>query len=186
MVTPAIRNRSTAADTQRKGEREDRLPRGTGVVRQPTTAAHRGRCALRCVGNVSALQLRRPISNGRGVGDAAPYGGSDRVCFSGAVRWSGVKGVCLSVTVMFHAATFVSLSPVGCTVLGAPRSRDRRGGLDADVRRERFYPRYPRCVNRALTDQRFIFRGHSPRTISMREGAHHLRHIPQPSLRAQP
>ena len=65
-----------------------------------------------------------------------------------------------------YAASSVTLLLVGCTVLGAPRSRDRRGGLDADVRPDRFYPRYPRCVNRALTDQRFIFRGHSPRTIS--------------------
>ena len=55
---------------------------------------------------------------------------------------------------------------VGCTVLGAPRSRDRRGRLDATVGPARFCPCFPRCINRALTDQRFIFRGHSPRTIS--------------------
>ena len=55
---------------------------------------------------------------------------------------------------------------IGCTVLGAPRSRDRRGRLDATVGPARFCPCFPRCINRALTDQRFIFRGHSPRTIS--------------------
>ena len=43
----------------------------------PATAAHRGRCALRRVGNVSALQIRHPSTNGRGVGDAAPYGGCE-------------------------------------------------------------------------------------------------------------
>ena len=68
-----------------------------------------------------------------------------------------------------YAASLVSQSPVGCTVLGAPWLRDCRGGLDADVRPDRFCPRYPRCVNRVLTDQRFIFRGHSPRTIGGRE-----------------
>ena len=34
--------------------------------------------------------------------------------------------------------------PVGCTVLGAPWSRDRRGNVGADGRRDRFYPRFPR------------------------------------------
>ena len=53
-------------------------PRRTWRVKPASTVdrrtAHRGRCALRRVGNVSALQIRRPLSNGRGVGDAAPYG----------------------------------------------------------------------------------------------------------------
>ena len=39
--------------------------------------------------------------------------------------------------VTFHAATSVALLYVGCTVLGAPRSRDCRGRLDADVRPDR-------------------------------------------------
>ena len=72
--------------------------------------------------------------------------------------------------VTFYVASSVALLPVGCTVLGAPWSRDRRAGLDADVRPDRFCPCFPRCVNRAFTDQRFIFRGHSPRTIGRRGG----------------
>ena len=43
-----------------------------------------------------------------------------------------------------YAATFDTLPPVGCTVLGAPWSRDRRGNVGADGRRDRFYPRFPR------------------------------------------
>ena len=62
-----------------------RWARGTGAVGRPT-AAHRGRCALRRVRKVSALQIRCPSSRGRGVEDAAPYGSCERVCFSGAVR----------------------------------------------------------------------------------------------------
>ena len=70
--------------------------RGGGRV-EPTSpvirrAAHRGRCALRRVGNVSALQLRHPSSNERGVEDAAPYGGCVWVGFSGAVKWTGSLG----------------------------------------------------------------------------------------------
>ena len=100
--------------------------------------AHQGRCALRCVGNVSALQIRRPSSNGRGVGDAAPYGLCDRVRFCGAVRCS------LPAPVTFHAATFVSLLPVRGGVLDAPRSDYCRGGLGAAVRRGRLHPRHLR------------------------------------------
>ena len=61
---------------QRKGKRGGEVARVTGVDGHPT-AAHRGRCALRRVGNVSALQIRHPLSNGRGVEDAAPYGGCE-------------------------------------------------------------------------------------------------------------
>ena len=66
---------------------------------------------------------------------------------------------------MFHAATFVSLLPVGCTVLGAPRLSDCRGNVGADGRRGRFCPRFPRRARLASTAQRMQFRGHSPRTI---------------------
>ena len=66
---------------------------------------------------------------------------------------------------MFHAATFVSLLPVGCTVLGAPRLSDWRGNVGADGRRGRFCPRFPRRARLASTAQRMQFRGHSPRTI---------------------
>ena len=64
-----------------------RWARGTGAVGRPT-AAHRGRCALRRVRKVSALQIRCPSSGGRGVEDAAPYGGCVWLHFSGAVRYS--------------------------------------------------------------------------------------------------
>ena len=73
---------------------------------------------------------------------------------------------------------------VGCTVLGAPRSRDRRGRLDATVGPARFCPCFPRCINRALTDQRFIFRGHSPRTISY--GRTDVVRRPRPGGRGSP
>ena len=52
--------------------------------------------------------------------------------------------VCLSVTIMFYAETFVSLPPVRGGVLDAPRSCDRRAALDASVRRDQLYPRFPR------------------------------------------
>ena len=91
-ATPNVRNRSTAADTQRKGERGGGVARETGVFRRPT-AAHRGRCALRRVGNVSALQLRHLSSSGRGVGDAAPYGLCVWVRFSGTVKYVGSLGI---------------------------------------------------------------------------------------------
>ena len=54
---------------------------------------------------------------------------------------------------------------VGCTVLGAPWPRDRRGGLGAPVRRDRQHPRHPRRACLASTAQRIQSRGHSPRTF---------------------
>ena len=56
--------------------------------------------------------------------------------------------------------------PVGRTVLGAPRSSDRRGGLAADVQRDQPLPRLIRCARLASITQRMQYRGHSPRTIS--------------------
>ena len=181
--TPAIRNRSSAADTQRKDGRVGGVALGTGVVRRPT-AAHRGRCALRCVGNVSALQIRCPSSNGRGVEDAAPYGGCDRVSFSGAVRCTDVECVCLSVTVMFHAETFVPQPPVRGGVLDAPRSRDHRGGVGADGRRDRLHPRLPRCAHLASITQRIQSCGRSPRTILY--GRSNVVRLPSPGGRGSP
>ena len=99
--------------------------RGTGAVRQPT-AANRGRCALRCAGNVSALQLRRPLSEGRGVGDAAPYG----LC---EMQVSAEREVQFITPVTFCAASPVTLSPVRGGVLDAPPLRD----WPARVRRRR-------------------------------------------------
>ncbi len=120
------------------------LPRPPGVDGWMTWV-HRGRCALRCVGNVSALQLRRPSSDGRGVEDAAPYGGCVWVRFSGAVRWARSLDV-VPAPVASYAARPVSLSAVRGGVLDAPRLRDRRGAVDADVERDRLYPRFQRCA----------------------------------------
>ena len=50
--------------------------------------------------------------------------------------------VCASVC--RDADTMVSLLPVRGGVLDAPRSCDRRGGVGADGRRDRWHPRYPR------------------------------------------
>ena len=71
----------------------------------------------------------------------------------------------MTASVTFHAETFVSLSPVGCTVLGAPWLRDCRGNVGADGRRARQHPRYLRCAHLASITQRIQSRGHSPRTI---------------------
>ena len=67
--------------------------------------------------------------------------------------------------VALYAASPVSLSPVGCTVLGAPWSRDRRAALDAPARRDQPRSRRPRCARLASTTPRMQSRGHSPRTI---------------------
>ena len=64
----------------------------------------------------------------------------DRVGFSGAARYI------LTAPVTLYAASPVSLLPVRGGVLDAPRSRECRGGLDADVRADRLHPRFPRCA----------------------------------------
>ena len=64
-----------------------------------------------------------------------------------------------------HAATSVSLPPVGCTVLGAPWPRDCRVSLAAVVWLDRLHPRHPRCARLASTTPRIQSRGHRPRTI---------------------
>ncbi len=48
--------------------------------------------------------------------------------------------------VTLYAATFDTHQLVGCTVLGAPWSSDRRGMSDADVERDRLRPRLMRCA----------------------------------------
>ena len=126
--------------------------------------AHRGRCALRRVGNVSALQIRCPSSCGRGVGDAAPYGVCVWVCFCGAARWADCLGI-VSTPVASYSARPVSLLLVGCTVLGAPWLRDRLGNVGADGQRDQWHPCFPRRVRLASTTQRMKSRGHSPRTF---------------------
>ena len=67
--------------------------------------------------------------------------------------------------VTLYAKTFVSQPPVGCTVLGAPWSRDRRGNVGADGRRDRLYPCFLRRACLASAAQRIRSRGRSPRTI---------------------
>ena len=64
----------------------------TQVVRKPRPGG-RGSPPLRRVGKVSACNRRRPLSGGRGVGDAAPYGGCVWVGFSEAVRQAGGLGM---------------------------------------------------------------------------------------------
>ena len=55
--------------------------------------------------------------------------------------------VCNDGASVYHDADIsVSLPPVRGGVLDAPRSRDRRGGLDAAVRPDQPHPRRPRCV----------------------------------------
>ena len=127
---------------QRKGERGGGVARRTDVACRPT-AAHRGRCALRGEAQCSATNLRCPSSNGRGVGDAAPYGVCVWVCFCGAARWADCLGI-VSTPVASYSARPVSLLLVGCTVLGAPWLHDRLGNVGADGRRDLLYPCLPR------------------------------------------
>ena len=71
----------------------------------------------------------------------------------------------MTAPVTFHAETFVSLVAVRGGVLDAPRSRDCRGWLGADVWRGRLYLRQPRRASLASTAPRMQYRGRSPRTI---------------------
>ena len=84
----------------------------------------------------AAPTLHQPLSHGAERRDSSP--------FRGAEGWGGDCHLCASV---YHDAdTFVSRPPVRGGVLDAPRSRDRRGGLDAAVRPDQPHPRRPRCV----------------------------------------
>ena len=67
--------------------------------------------------------------------------------------------------VAMYAATFDTHQLVGCTVLGAPWSSDRRGMSDADVERDRLHPCLSRRARLASTTQCIQSRGHSPRTF---------------------
>ena len=80
--------------------------------------------------------LHQPLSHGASRRDSSP--------FRGAEGWAEVCGVYASVS--HDADTYVAQPPVRGGVLDAPRSRDRRGGLVADVRHGRLHPRHPRCV----------------------------------------
>ena len=74
---------------------------------------------------------RQPLSHGAARRDSSP--------FRGAEGWAKICGVYASV--YNDADTSVSHSPVRGGVLDAPRSRDRRGELVADVQRDRLHPR---------------------------------------------
>ncbi len=80
-------------------------------------------------------------------------------------RFQRSRKVQFITPVTLYAASPVTLPPVRGGVPDAPRSRDCRGGLDADVRLDRLCPRFPRCARLASTAQLMRFRGHSPRTI---------------------
>ena len=76
----------------------------------------------------AAPTLHQPLSHGAKRRDSSPFRGAEGVCASAC-----------------HGAdTCVPLTPVRGGVLDAPRSRDCRGGLDADVGRGRWHPRHPR------------------------------------------
>ena len=94
------------------------------------------------------------------------------------------REVWFSAPVAMYAARPVSLLHVGCTVLGAPRLRDRRGNVGADGRRDQWHPRFPRCARLASTTQRMQFRGRSPRTIFY--GRTHVFRSPTPGGRGSP
>ena len=71
---------------------------------------------------------RSPSSNGRGVGDAAPYGVCDRVRFCGAMRWAGSLG-------MVSRTRYVSCSKaVFAVVRRAHRPRCAGGRVTAGAR----------------------------------------------------
>ena len=135
--------------------------------------AHRGRCALRREVNRSATNPCCPSSGGRGVGDAAPYGGCVWVGVSGAVRYVG--GVGMVFRTRYDICRSACFAPaVRGGVLDAPRSWDCRAGLVASVRRVRQHPRFPRCACLAPTTPRMQSRGHSPCTIDRREGTAYI------------
>ena len=75
-------------------------------------------------------------------------------------------GVRLYASVYHDADTAVFVPPVRGGVPAAPRSRDHRAALDADVRPDQPQPRRPRCARLSSTAQLMRFRGRSPRTIS--------------------
>ena len=106
------------------------------------------------------------------------------------LRWSRVgrfqrsREVQFTTPVTLYAASSVTLSPVGCTVLGAPWLRDCRGNVGADGRRARQHPRYLRCAHLASITQRIQSRGHSPRTIFY--GRTHVIRPPTPGGRGSP
>ena len=156
------------------------IPRRAGVEARPYEASD----------EVCAWNRRRRSTGERRTEDGASYDVWESISVkptSSVIRRKGRRGrrplrwlrvgmfqrsrnVQFAAPVTLHAASPVSHSPVGYTVLGAPRLWDCRATLDAAVRADRFCPCFPRCADLASTTQRIISRGHSPRTIGRREG----------------
>ena len=106
------------------------------------------------------------VDQRRRTGDGAPYDVWESISVkpaSSVIRRKGRRGrrplrwlrygtfqrsreVRFITPVALYAARPFLLSSVGRTVLGAPRSSDRRGALAADVERDRQHPRHPRCA----------------------------------------
>ena len=112
----------------------------TDVFRPPTPGG-RGSPPLRWVVAWVDMQrycavptLHQPLSHGAERRDSSP--------FRGAEVWAEVCGD--GASVYRDADAYVSLTPVRGGVPDAPRSCDRRGGLDASVWRDQSHPRYPR------------------------------------------
>ncbi len=87
-------------------------------------------------------------------------------------------------SVALYAATFVSLLPVGCTVLGAPRLRDCRVGLNAPVRPDLQHPRLPRCIRLRPSPNVCNIAGTARAPLVGVREPHLPCHMPQPSFRA--
>ena len=117
-----------------------RFTQASDVVLPPTPGG-RGSPPLRWDGvdgqrYCIAPTLHQPLSHAASRRDSSP--------FRGAKGWAEACGVCASI---YHDAdTYVSLPPVRGGVLDAPRLRDCRGGVVADIRRDRLHPRLPRCT----------------------------------------
>ena len=104
--------------------------------RYPPTHAGRAWKPAPTVGIRISPTLHQPLSHGAKRRDSSP--------FRGAKGWAEICGVYASV---YHDAdTYVSHPPVRGGVPDAPRSRDRRGGVVAPVRRDRWHPRHLRCA----------------------------------------
>ena len=177
LVMPNVRNRSTAADKQRKGGRGSGVARGTGVILRPM-AAHRGRCALRRVGKFPHRNyaVRHPEEGASGT---PPPTVVARFRFQRSREVQFIKSV-----TFFYAASSVTLPPVGCTVLGAPWLRDCRVSLAADVRPDRLHPRHPRRARLASTAQRMQIPRAQPAHIFY--GRTHVARPPTPGGRGSP
>ena len=132
-VTPNVRNRSTAADTQRKGGRGGGVARETDAVSQPTDGAPG---TVRPTTRIVAFSNKPTPS----VIQRKGRRGRRPLRWLRVGRFQRSREVQFFAPVTLYSASPVTLLPVGCTVLGAPRLRECRAGLGASVRPDRFYP----------------------------------------------